>query len=269
MLPPRLWRLIESETSAERNRRVLGRVQFPGDGSRRRIRLWLVLFCAITESLDLHPAPRSARAFRRAAREEEESLVPFVAYLFELCTQVPPSHHLHRRRDDVRRGQDCRAAERAVRGRTQSRGIDRRAAREEEESLVPFVAYLFELCTQVPPSTMRVFGQDIIIFIVGGTTYEEAKTVAQLNAQFAAGHNLAGSFRRAAREEEESLVPFVAYLFELCTQVPPSTMRVIFIVGGTTYEEAKTVAQLNAQFAAGHNLAGSIGPRSARQCTGS
>ncbi|KAG0666933.1 vacuolar protein sorting-associated protein 45 [Rhodotorula mucilaginosa] len=35
--------------------------------------------------------------------------------------------------------------------------------------------------------------QDIIIFIVGGTTYEEAKTVAQLNAQFAAGHNLAGS----------------------------------------------------------------------------
>ena len=35
--------------------------------------------------------------------------------------------------------------------------------------------------------------QDIIIFIVGGTTYEEAKTVAQLNAQFAAGHSLAGS----------------------------------------------------------------------------
>ncbi|GAA5869434.1 hypothetical protein JCM3774_001451 [Rhodotorula dairenensis] len=35
--------------------------------------------------------------------------------------------------------------------------------------------------------------QDIIIFIVGGTTYEEAKTVAQLNAQFAAGHGLAGS----------------------------------------------------------------------------
>lgn len=35
--------------------------------------------------------------------------------------------------------------------------------------------------------------QDVIIFIVGGTTYEEAKTVAQLNAQFAAGHGLAGS----------------------------------------------------------------------------
>ncbi|GAA6019234.1 hypothetical protein JCM8202_000943 [Rhodotorula sphaerocarpa] len=35
--------------------------------------------------------------------------------------------------------------------------------------------------------------QDIIIFIVGGTTYEEAKTVAQLNAQFAAGQGLAGS----------------------------------------------------------------------------
>ncbi|GAA5872587.1 hypothetical protein JCM1840_004846 [Sporobolomyces johnsonii] len=35
--------------------------------------------------------------------------------------------------------------------------------------------------------------QDIIIFIVGGTTYEEAKAVAQLNAQFAAGQGLAGS----------------------------------------------------------------------------
>ncbi|GAA5985420.1 hypothetical protein JCM10908_006968 [Rhodotorula pacifica] len=35
--------------------------------------------------------------------------------------------------------------------------------------------------------------QDIIIFIVGGTTYEEAKTVAQLNAQFAAGQGLASS----------------------------------------------------------------------------
>ncbi|KAK4700286.1 vacuolar protein sorting-associated protein 45, partial [Phenoliferia sp. Uapishka_3] len=35
--------------------------------------------------------------------------------------------------------------------------------------------------------------QDIIIFIVGGTTYEEAKTVAALNTQFAAGHGLSGS----------------------------------------------------------------------------
>lgn len=35
--------------------------------------------------------------------------------------------------------------------------------------------------------------QDIIIFIVGGTTYEEAKTVAALNAQFAAGQGLGGS----------------------------------------------------------------------------
>ncbi|CEQ43044.1 SPOSA6832_04937, partial [Sporobolomyces salmonicolor] len=35
--------------------------------------------------------------------------------------------------------------------------------------------------------------QDIIIFIVGGTTYEEAKAVAQFNAQFAAGQGLAGS----------------------------------------------------------------------------
>ncbi|KAI5479482.1 vacuolar protein sorting-associated protein 45 [Pseudohyphozyma bogoriensis] len=35
--------------------------------------------------------------------------------------------------------------------------------------------------------------QDIIIFMIGGTTYEEAKTVAQLNTQFAAGHGLSGS----------------------------------------------------------------------------
>ncbi|GAA5874753.1 hypothetical protein JCM8547_005202 [Rhodosporidiobolus lusitaniae] len=35
--------------------------------------------------------------------------------------------------------------------------------------------------------------QEIILFIIGGTTYEEAKTVAQLNAQFAAGQGLAGS----------------------------------------------------------------------------
>ncbi|GAA6006708.1 Vps45p [Rhodotorula paludigena] len=35
--------------------------------------------------------------------------------------------------------------------------------------------------------------QDIIVFIVGGTTYEEAKAVAQLNAQFATGQGLAGS----------------------------------------------------------------------------
>ncbi|ORY76290.1 Sec1-like protein [Leucosporidium creatinivorum] len=35
--------------------------------------------------------------------------------------------------------------------------------------------------------------QDIIIFIVGGTTYEEAKTVAALNAQFASGGGLSGS----------------------------------------------------------------------------
>ncbi|GAA5982763.1 hypothetical protein JCM11641_007780 [Rhodosporidiobolus odoratus] len=35
--------------------------------------------------------------------------------------------------------------------------------------------------------------QEIIIFMVGGTTYEEAKAVAQLNAQFAAGQGLSGS----------------------------------------------------------------------------
>ncbi|GAA6034770.1 hypothetical protein JCM8097_001161 [Rhodosporidiobolus ruineniae] len=35
--------------------------------------------------------------------------------------------------------------------------------------------------------------QDIIIFMIGGTTYEEAKTVAQLNAQFASGAGLQGS----------------------------------------------------------------------------
>ena len=32
--------------------------------------------------------------------------------------------------------------------------------------------------------------QDLIVFIVGGTTYEEAKLVASLNSQFASGHGL-------------------------------------------------------------------------------
>lgn len=35
--------------------------------------------------------------------------------------------------------------------------------------------------------------QDIILFIIGGTTYEEARHVAQLNAQFAEGRGLSGS----------------------------------------------------------------------------
>lgn len=32
------------------------------------------------------------------------------------------------------------------------------------------------------------------------------------------------------------------------------------MVGGTTYEEAKAVANMNAQFAAGSGLGGSVGP---------
>lgn len=35
--------------------------------------------------------------------------------------------------------------------------------------------------------------QDIIIFIVGGTTFEEAKLIASLNKQFAEGHGLSGT----------------------------------------------------------------------------
>lgn len=34
--------------------------------------------------------------------------------------------------------------------------------------------------------------QDIIIFMIGGTTYEEAKSVALLNQQFASGQNVFG-----------------------------------------------------------------------------
>ncbi|KAM0750187.1 Sec1-like protein [Meredithblackwellia eburnea MCA 4105] len=42
--------------------------------------------------------------------------------------------------------------------------------------------------------------QDIIIFIVGGTTYEEAKTIASLNNQFASGHGLSGSVGPGANQ---------------------------------------------------------------------
>jgi len=35
--------------------------------------------------------------------------------------------------------------------------------------------------------------QDIILFIIGGTTYEEARYVAQLNAQFESGQGLGPS----------------------------------------------------------------------------
>ncbi|GAA5820648.1 hypothetical protein JCM10212_004317, partial [Sporobolomyces blumeae] len=44
----------------------------------------------------------------------------------------------------------------------------------------------------VSPQSGMSRPQDIILFIVGGTTYEEARHVAQLNAQFAAGQGLAG-----------------------------------------------------------------------------
>lgn len=43
---------------------------------------------------------------------------------------------------------------------------------------------------QNPAATPRP--QDVILFMIGGTTYEEARTVALLNQQFAAGQNPLG-----------------------------------------------------------------------------
>lgn len=57
-------------------------------------------------------------------------------------------------------------------------------------SLSPFLS-TFPLLNDL--SNHHSAPQDIIIFIVGGTTYEEAKTVAALNAQFASGGGLSGS----------------------------------------------------------------------------
>ncbi|KAL7006279.1 vacuolar protein sorting-associated protein 45 [Cystobasidiomycetes sp. EMM_F5] len=43
-----------------------------------------------------------------------------------------------------------------------------------------------------PPNQLHPRPQDVILFIIGGTTYEEARTVAMLNQQFASGQNVFG-----------------------------------------------------------------------------
>lgn len=45
---------------------------------------------------------------------------------------------------------------------------------------------------QPPPGQVRPRPQDVIIFVIGGTTYEEARTVELLNQQFASGQNVFG-----------------------------------------------------------------------------
>ncbi|KAL8293307.1 hypothetical protein RQP46_000008 [Phenoliferia psychrophenolica] len=54
-----------------------------------------------------------------------------------------------------------------------------------KESSYPFADH-----QSSPSPTAPGRPQDVIVFIVGGTTYEEAKLVAALNAQFAAGYGL-------------------------------------------------------------------------------
>jgi vacuolar protein sorting-associated protein 45 len=45
---------------------------------------------------------------------------------------------------------------------------------------------------QAPAGQIRPRPQDVIIFVIGGTTYEEARNVALLNQQFASGQNVFG-----------------------------------------------------------------------------
>ncbi|SCV74808.1 BQ2448_7837 [Microbotryum intermedium] len=59
---------------------------------------------------------------------------------------------------------------------------------------------------------------------------------------------------------KETSYPFIEGQGAGQTGVTRPQEIIIFVIGGTTYEEAKTVAALNARFAAGHGLAGSIGP---------
>ncbi|SCZ98062.1 BZ3500_MvSof-1268-A1-R1_Chr3-3g06549 [Microbotryum saponariae] len=59
---------------------------------------------------------------------------------------------------------------------------------------------------------------------------------------------------------KETSYPFIEGQGAGQTGVTRPQEIIIFVIGGTTYEEAKTVASLNAQFAAGHGLAGSVGP---------
>ncbi|KAM0789734.1 hypothetical protein ACM66B_006589 [Microbotryomycetes sp. NB124-2] len=59
---------------------------------------------------------------------------------------------------------------------------------------------------------------------------------------------------------KETSYPFIEGQNASAPGVPRSQDVIIFVIGGTTYEEAKTVANMNAQFASGHGLGGSMGP---------
>ncbi|KAK4056428.1 vacuolar protein sorting-associated protein 45 [Microbotryomycetes sp. JL221] len=59
---------------------------------------------------------------------------------------------------------------------------------------------------------------------------------------------------------KETSYPFLEGQSASTPGVPRAQDVIIFIIGGTTYEEAKTVANLNAQFASGHGYGGSVGP---------
>lgn len=45
---------------------------------------------------------------------------------------------------------------------------------------------------QIPSPQVRPRPQDVILFVIGGTTYEEARAVELLNQQFASGQNVFG-----------------------------------------------------------------------------
>lgn len=45
---------------------------------------------------------------------------------------------------------------------------------------------------QASQTQIRPRPQDVILFVIGGTTYEEARTVEMLNQQFASGQNVFG-----------------------------------------------------------------------------
>lgn len=45
---------------------------------------------------------------------------------------------------------------------------------------------------QPPQGQARPRPQDVILFVIGGTTYEEARTIELLNQQFAGGQNVFG-----------------------------------------------------------------------------
>ncbi|KAK4051607.1 vacuolar protein sorting-associated protein 45 [Microbotryomycetes sp. JL201] len=59
---------------------------------------------------------------------------------------------------------------------------------------------------------------------------------------------------------KETSYPFIEGQNASAPGVPRAQDVIIFVIGGTTYEEAKTIANMNAQFASGHGFGGSIGP---------